>query len=134
MQQLNDYCTQDSIDSLPNEPLQRAPGDDAGDPEDSVVDMMAAVWQGEKQHEEEDSSDDDSDEMSTPTVLDDSNASECKELYIAKGNCKKVLMAMCLGLDANVELGSDQLRPLGNPTLEPYADAPQKASFICVQS
>ena len=75
----------------------------------------------------EDSSDDDEPEFEVGAPPEESSESRRKPdtqvLFEAAGNCKKLLMAMCLGLESDG-------RDLGNAAREPYSTASQKTSFI----
>ena len=70
----------------------------------------------------------DSDEEDEDSTLDGDRSfqgvpSECESLYTDAGNCKKLLLVMCLGLT-----GAED-RALGDPTDPPYCNAVQKTLF-----
>ncbi len=52
--------------------------------------------------------------------------SVCQELYERSGECKKLLLVMCIGLTADDSRGARKLADIGS---KPYANAKEKKSF-----
>lgn len=140
----NGYCTQDSAVSDAAGPVQQgrrgneASGTRCQSPREREMEANAQPPNGGGSpfNFNENENDDDSDSSASedgripgPYGPDAGigeeflQASECKLLYEEKGNCRKLLMCMALGLQANG-------RDIGDPSKEPYASATLKQSFV----